>query len=404
MAFDHESIAREIEDRFGSFIRERINPTAAHRDQTCSTFDHATLREMGRLGLIGFTAPVSIGGQGRTWQEWGHALEEIGYLADDSGLPMLLSYRETANALVHHSGVEGKPHLVERYARPAVRGEAYIGWLYTEEKDVLELDTRVVERGGRYVLHGCKTASTGGMSCTSWLVYAATEDGADTMVFMVERDDPGVTVTPLRTLGLRSLGMASITFDGVELTEDRIVAPRDGLSHGQIFVNERRITGASWLLGRMRSLIERVIEDTKPKVRFGRRLSDLDTFKAGIGRMSMALERARSSTYRMLERVESQRETRAYVHEPLVPIAKYVATEAALEVADIAQRLSGGHGYFEPYGIERHLRDFYGLVPIIGGQLAIETQVGDHVVWRHDRRLHARRNTEPRGAARRDVS
>jgi len=389
MSFDHTSIAQEIEERFGGFFREHINPSAMFRDQTYTTFDGDTLREMGRLGLIGFTAARSIGGQGRTWEEWGHALEEIGYLADDSGLPMLLSYRETANNLVHYSGLQGRPHLIERYAKPAVRGEAFIGWLYTEEKDVFNFETRVIKRGDRYILNGHKTASTGGLSCTSWIVYAATEDGSDTMAFMVERDDPGVVIKPLRTLGLRSLGLTDLTFHEVELTEDRIVAPFDGLSHGQIFINERRVTGAAWLLGRMRSLIEKVIEDTKPRIRLNRKLTEFDTFKAGIGRMHIALERARSTAYRSFARTEAGREKRAYLHDSFVTIGKYISTESAIEVADIAQRLTGGHGYFEPFGIDRYLRDFYGLVPIVSGQISIETEIGEHVVWQHERRLKA---------------
>lgn len=391
MSIDHNSIAQEVEERFGVFFRERINPSAMFRDQTYSTFDDETLHEMGRLGLIGFTAAKSIGGEGRTWEEWGHALEEIGYLADDSGLPMLLSYRETANNLVHHSGLQGRPHLIERYAKPAVRGEAFIGWLYTEEKDVLNLETRVIKRGDRYILNGHKTASTGGLSCTSWIVYAAIENGSDTMAFMVERDDPGVVVSPLRSLGLRSLGLAELTFQEVELTEDRIVAPSDGLSHGQIFINERRVTGAAWLLGRMRALIEKVIEDTQPKARFNRKLSEFDTFKTGIGRMYMAVERARSTAYRVFERTEAGRETKAYLHDPLVSIGKYLSTQAAVEVADIAQNLTGGHGYFEPFGIDRYLRDFYGVVPIIGGQIAIEAEIGARVIWQYERRLNAQR-------------
>lgn len=387
MTVDHACIAQEVEKRFGDFFREKINPTALLRDQTYTTFDHDTLRQMGRLGLIGFTADRSIGGGGRTWEEWGHTLEEIGYLADDSGLPMLLSYRETANNLVHYSGLQGRPHLIEQYAIPAVRGEAYIGWLYTEEKDALNFETTVVRRNGRYYLNGHKTASTGGMSCTSWIVYAATDDGADTLAIMVERDDPGVTVTPLRTLGLRSLGLATLTFANVELSEDRIITPTDGLSHGQIFINERRVTGAAWLLGRMRALIDRVITDTSPKVRYNRKLAEFDTFKAGIGQMQMAVESARAVAYRVFERVEAGRETRSYLHDPLVSVGKYVAAEAAIKVADIAQRLSGGHGYFEPYGIDRYLRDFYGVVPIIGGQTAIEAEIGARVIWQQERRL-----------------
>ena len=279
--------------------------------------------------------------------------------------------------------------MIERDARPAARGEAFIGWLFTEEKDALNFETTAVKLGDRYILNGHKTASTGGMSCTSWIVYAATEDGSDTLALMVERDDPGVTVTPLRTLGLRSLGLAELTFQDVELIENRIVTPSDGLSHGQIFINERRVTGAAWLLGRMRALIDKVIEDTEPKVRFNRKLSEFDTFKAGVGRMYMAVERSRATAYRVFERTEAGRETKAYLHDPLVSIGKYLATEAAIEVADIAQRLTGGHGYFEPFGIDRYLRDFYGVVPIIGAQIAIETEIGSRVLWQYERRKRA---------------
>jgi alkylation response protein AidB-like acyl-CoA dehydrogenase len=113
--------------------------------------------------------------------------------------------------------------------------------------------------------------------------------------------------------------------------------------------------------------------------------------------MHMAVERARSTAYRVFERVEAGRETRTYLHDPLVAIGKYTSTEAAIEVADIAQRLTGGHGYFEPYGIDRYLRDFYGVVPIIGGQTAIEAQIGSRLIWQHERRLKAQqKNTNQR--------
>lgn len=391
---DHDAIAREVEERFGAFFRQVVNPGAAERDRTCTTFPVEMLKQMADLGLIGFTAPRSVGGAGRTWEEWGHALEEIGYRCDDSGLPMLLSYRETAINLVHHSALHGRPHLIERYVRPAVRGEAFIGWLFTEETDLLRFDTRVEKRGDKWILNGRKTASTGGATCTSWMVYPSSDEGRDSMVFMIHRDDPGVEVRPLPSLGLRSIGLSELTFTDVELDEDRILAPTDGISHGQLFVNERRVTGAAWLLGRMRSLIEKVVADTEGKVRFGRSLIELDTFKGAIGRMAIALETARSTAYRAFAVAEALREDHAYIHDPIIAIAKYTSTEAAIEVADTAQRLTGGHGYFEKYGMERYLRDFYGLVPILGGQPSIETQVGATWIWKQQRRASRRPASE----------
>jgi alkylation response protein AidB-like acyl-CoA dehydrogenase len=389
MPFDHRAIAVEVEERFGRFFRETINPSAAERDRVCESFSADMLQEMARLGLIGFTAPVAIGGAGRSFQEWGHALEEIGYRCEDSGLPMLLSYRETATNLVYQSGLKGREHLIDRYARPAVRGEAFIGWLLTEETDLWSLKTKVVRRGDRYILNGAKAASTGGMGCTSWIVYAATEDGDDTVAIMVDRDDPGVVVTPVPTLGLRSLGLAEVQFTDVELDASRLLAASDGLGHSQLFINERRQTGACWLLGRMKSLIERIIDDALPKQRGHRSVVDFDTFQAGIGRMSLLLEAARSTTYRSLARAEPGRTDCGVNDEQMVSVAKYVAVESALEVAGIAQRLSGGHGYFSKYGIDRYLRDFNGVQPILGGQLAIEAVAGAKLIFQQQLRRRA---------------
>jgi len=105
--------------------------------------------------------------------------------------------------------------------------------------------------------------------------------------------------------------------------------------------------------------------------------------------MHMAVERAWSTAYRVFERVEAGREKKSYLHDPLVSIGKYLSTQSAIEVADIAQNLTGGHGFFESFGIDRYLRDFYGVVPIIGSQIAIEAEIGALVTWHYDRRMKA---------------
>ncbi|HIM89642.1 MAG TPA: hypothetical protein EYM52_02805 [Dehalococcoidia bacterium] len=59
------------------------------------------MREAAEIGLVGFTAPEEVGGGGNSWFTWDHVLEQIGYICNDSGLPILLSYRESAANLVY---------------------------------------------------------------------------------------------------------------------------------------------------------------------------------------------------------------------------------------------------------------------------------------------------------------
>ena len=158
-----ETIAKEVRDRFGQFLEERINPGALERDRTMSTFPPEMMREAAEIGLVGFTAPKEVGGGGNSWFKRGHVLEQIGYLCNDSGLPMLLSYRESATNLVYRSG---RKNLIERYVRPAVSGESFIGWVYSEGADPFSFKTTVHRADGGYVVNGEKLAVTGAHDLT----------------------------------------------------------------------------------------------------------------------------------------------------------------------------------------------------------------------------------------------
>ena len=113
------SLAAEVKDKFGELIATCINPGAGERDRTATPFSRELLREAGRLGLTGFTLPREIGGQGRSWREWGMVLHEIGYLCEDTAFPMLLAYLGTLTKLLHQTG---RRDLADRY----VVGTCYV--------------------------------------------------------------------------------------------------------------------------------------------------------------------------------------------------------------------------------------------------------------------------------------
>lgn len=369
------TIAKEATDRFGRFLKERINPGALERDSNMSTFSPDVLKEAADLGLVGFTAPTEVGGGGNSWFKWGHVLEEIGYLCSDSGLPMLLSYRESATNLVYRSG---RQDLIDRYVRPAVAGESFIGWVYSEGQDPFSFKTTVHEVSGGYVVNGEKIAVTGALGDDAFIVYGLNEAKNDLIAVIVERDDPGLEITPINTMGLRSIGVGRMSFNQVRVPKDRVLTPRDGVSHAQVFINERRITGACWVLGRMRSLFEKVVGELSQRIRYSQPLTEMQTVQAALGRMSVAIESSRLMTHNMLERT-----TRTDIDinwDPYVAMAKYFLIQQAISIADTAQQLLGGYGYFQEFEFDRYLRDFYGVVPIIGTQYTLEVDLGIRAV------------------------
>src|SRR5205807_9514258 len=90
---DTERIAglvAEAERRFGTFVHEWVNPGADGRDRTGEPLPRALFSEAGRLGLIGFSLPPEVGGQGRVKFEWGIVLEEVSRISRDPALWSLL--------------------------------------------------------------------------------------------------------------------------------------------------------------------------------------------------------------------------------------------------------------------------------------------------------------------------
>ncbi|MFQ5961574.1 MAG: acyl-CoA dehydrogenase family protein [Candidatus Methylomirabilales bacterium] len=368
---EHGPIAEMVRNRFGSFIDTRINPTAYERDQTISTFPPEVMREAARIGLVGFTAPKELGGGGNSWEVWGHALEEIGYLSEDAGLCMVLAYRESAANLVYRSG---RQDLIDKYVRPAITGDGFIGWAYSEGADPFSFTTTVHRADGHYVFNGEKQAVTGALGDRVFITYGVNETKDDIVAVMVERDDPGVVLKPLPTMGLRSLGLARLYLNEVKVPEDRVLVPSDGVSHAQIFINERRITGTCWVLGRMRALFEKVVSHLDQRFRYKQPLTEMQTIQAALGRMHVAIESSKLFMRTMLS--ETGREDLDYLWDPWAAKSKYFLLEQATMVAQTVQQIVGGYGYMQEYEFDRFLRDFYGLVPIVGTQFTLEVDIG----------------------------
>lgn len=372
---DHDEIARAVRNRFGRFITERINPGAAERDQSMSTFDPEIMREAAAIGLVGFTAPKEVGGGGNDWATWGHALEEVGYLSEDAGLCMLLAYRESACNLVYRSG---RQHLIDQYVRPAIAGEAFIGWAYSEGQDPFSFTTRIRSDNGDYIISGVKQAVTGGMGDKVFIAYGVNEDETDIIALIVDRDDPGVQLAPVPTMGLRSLGLARLFLNDVRVPKDRVVVTSDGVSHAQIFINERRITGSTWVLGSMRALFEKTAFHLNKRIRYKLPLTEMQTVQAALGRMHVSIEASRLFVHEML--ANTGRKDLDYLWDPWAAKSKYFLAEQAVKVAHTAQQIVGGFGYMQEYGFDRFLRDFYGVVPIIGTQYTLEVDIGIRAV------------------------
>ncbi len=223
------------------------------------------------------------------------------------------------------------------------------------------------------------------------------------MVVVVHRDDPGVTLEPVQTMGQRASGLASMRLERVRVEDERVLVASDGVSAAQAFLNERRVLLVCGPLGRTQALYERLVEDVDSSIRYGQPVSQLGSVQAQLGQLGIAIEGARALCHRALEHMRSDAFDPFF--DRIVSAAKHDATECSVQVAMTALRLGGGVAYRCDRPYERHLRDFCGFISGGGTQDVLESNIGLQAIAAHrHRQLKSRRMTnEGKGEGQHEV-
>lgn len=374
-AYDEAAaLGREAELRFGAFIREQVNPGAIERDASGTSLSRALLERSAELGLLNYSLPRELGGGGADAFAWGVALEQVGYLCVDGSFPLVLSL----HAAVAHAILRGaSPMMLERYVVPMIQGRRLGCFAYTEGADAFSFRSTAVRRGDRWILDGDKQLVTGGAHGDVFMTYVRRTDHDDLAVFLVERDDPGVSVEPVEVAGLRAAGLSALRLRAVEVPDERMLVPTDGISHAQLFLNDRRGLLVCGPLGRMRGIVEEVARTVQQTVRYGQPVSSLPNVQATLGRMFVAVEAAQAMVHRALWGM--RRPDRNPIFDASMAAAKHFVIEQAIAVATAALRLTGSAGFLRGNHYERYLRDFHGGIAGGGAQDILEVNLGAHL-------------------------
>jgi alkylation response protein AidB-like acyl-CoA dehydrogenase len=298
-------------------------------------------------------------------------LHEIGYRSADTSFPMLLAYLGTLTKMLNDTG---RDDLIERYVRPMVQGRRLGGFAWSEGHDPFTFRTVLEKTPTGHVLSGLKGPVADAQIADVFMVFARDEATSDLVTVLVERDDPGVTITPYLATGLRAAGMGRIKLDRVAIPPERVLVSVDGLSYGQRFLNERRLEMPCWALGRMRALLETCVAELAQRIRYGLPLTEMQTVQAAVGRMYAGLETSRLVLHGVLERIGQG------LHDPLwdAPLAltKYHVIHQALAMSRTLQDILGGAAVLEAAAYERPIRDLACLNAIAGTLLTLEVDLG----------------------------
>ena len=328
---------------------------AAELDRT-PRFPREEFRELGRRGLLGLHVPPEVGGRGLPLPEVGAALYRMAYLTGATTFAKLSLQPEFASVLAER----GASGLVDSEYRALCRGERLIGNHVTEPgagSDARGISMTAVRGPDGYRLTGTKSQAAFAVDADSALVYAKVPPHSGgpggVTAFLVPQDAPGIQKRLIEDLGERWMRRGSVQYEAVEVALERRVGEEGrGFEYVLPELTRERPLLAMIYLGVARRTLEETVHAVGEREAFGRPLSGNQAIS-----FPLVADWARGEAA-TLYAIQTLRRLSVGLAVPAeAALAKWMATEVALELHDHAIQFHGGRGYSNELPFERRWRD-----------------------------------------------
>ena len=339
-----KALIREFTDR-------EIRPLAEKFDQENMYIPEELWREMGRMGLFGFTTPEEYGGNNLGYLAMTVAIEEV-----SKGAGVMYSPVAGQNGAFNGAIIDsGTPEQKAKYLPGTVEGRLKGAFGLTEPNvgsDARGMQTTARLEGDFWVINGQKTFITNADRADYIVTFAKAEEGI--VCLIVDRDSEGLSVGPTeKKMGLHGVGLNNVFYsDCIVPVENQIGKVGEGFNSAKDSLMGARLGVAAGAIGLAQEAIDAAVEYAKQRVQFGRPLSRFQNTQFVLAECQTKLDAARLLAYKCAAALDAGK------HEAyMASMAKYYATETANWVADRCLQIFGGYGYCAGYSIERIYRD-----------------------------------------------
>ncbi len=370
MDFELSGEQRDIQRAAREFAEGEFTEMAREFDRK-EEFPRELWKKACQLGFIGLFIKEEYGGQGLGILEHSMVMEEFWRVDPGCGNILLSIFGSEIIQLF------GREDQKKKFLPPLPRGEAIMGTAITEPdagSDVTSISTTAKKEKEIYVVNGTKQFITNGSIADYLVVICVTNPEAESRLkrfsaLLIETNRPGVEATKITgKLGIRASDTAELNFSDVRVPRENLIGTEEGQGFYQTMqlFNINRVIAASQGVGVAQGSLDKAIKHVKQRKQFGQPIGSFQAIQFKIAEMATWVEAARALYYKAGWMIDHGK-----VDPKLISIAKWVAGEVGVKVANDALQLHGGYGYIADYDIERFYRDAK-IVEIYEGTKEIE--------------------------------
>jgi len=337
------------------FAAREIGPHVMQWDES-SQFPLATIKELGKLGLMGAIFPPEYGGAGMGYVEYVTAIEELSRVDGSVGIIVAAH----TSLCTNHIFLAGNEAQKKKYVSKLATGEFIGAWGLTEPSsgsDAGSARMTATRAKGGWVLNGTKTFITNGHYADVVVVLAITDRAAHThglSAFVVEKGTKGFRAGKKENkLGLRASDTSELIFEDCFVPAESLLGGEgNGFIDAMRILDGGRISIAALSLGMAEGAYEAALRYSKERHQFGKAISEFQAIQWKLADMATEIEAAKLLTFRAASMKDAGLKTTLESS-----MAKLYASEVAVKCANEGVQIHGGYGFIKDYPAEKFYRD-----------------------------------------------
>ncbi|MHC3439109.1 acyl-CoA dehydrogenase family protein [Natrialbaceae archaeon A-gly3] len=343
---------RLIQETVREFVEREMRPVVDEADEN-QEFPEEVWDGLAELDLTGLTVPEEYGGFGADEPTKAIVNEELAY--GHLSVATALSVHALATSCIDEFASDEQR---ETWLPEMATGRP-VGAFALSEPDAgsnpAEMTTEARLEGDEYVISGKKQWITNGQRAGVVIVFAKTDrEDPDTVTqFLVPADVEGLEVGKKEDkLGLRASDTTSLIFDDVRIpAENRLTEVGEGLKAAFSILTGGRIAIAAQAVGVAQAALDDAVSYANEREQFGKPIIEHQAIGHKLADMATNVRAARLLTRDAARRNDDALDAMA------ASMAKYFASETAVDVANEAVQIHGGYGYTKDFDVERYYRD-----------------------------------------------
>jgi alkylation response protein AidB-like acyl-CoA dehydrogenase len=354
---------REMADQSLAEVREYVEK---HLDARSIDRNMAippeTVAGLGRIGVLGMTAPVEFGGRNLSQLGYTRIMEVIGGHCASTAVFVNAHHSIGIRALLLFGTEEQK----QRWLPPLVKGDQLAAFALTEPEagsDASNVQTTATPTpdGKGYVLNGQKRWITNGGIAQVLTVMARTPGAGkdkkkEITAFLVTPDMPGFQVLEQRMekMGIRGTATGRLAFNEMFVPKENILGSvGKGLRIALTVLDFGRTTFGASCTGAAKTLLKAAVAHSKKRVQFQQTISEFELVKKKIAYMAAHAFAMEATTAECASFIDRGFED--YMLE--TAMLKVWSTEALWQIVNDTVQIYGGKAFFTDEPFERMLRD-----------------------------------------------